>query len=187
VPWVLNDRRVRFLVFQFTFCFLALLLVVWFSPHYAAALTATAFALVTQGTRHIRRCRIGSRRVGVGLCRAIVILAVLFAPFYRSDVNDLPQMKNRARLATQLDSMPGDHLVIVRYSDHHFVHTEWVYNRADIDRAKTVWAREIPGISLEPLLNYFGRRDVWLVEPDTTNPRLSRYKFQPDDENHEHH
>jgi hypothetical protein len=37
LPWVLRGRRVRRVVFEAAFCFLALLPVMWFEPHYAAA------------------------------------------------------------------------------------------------------------------------------------------------------
>jgi len=72
--------------------------------------------------------------------------------------------------------MSGQHLVIVRYSAEHNAHQEWVYNLADIDQAKIVWAREIPGISMAPLLAYFRVRQVWLLEPDkSATPSLLPY------------
>jgi hypothetical protein len=66
-------------------------------------------------------------------------------------------------------------LVIVRYSPSHNVLLEWVYNSADIDRSKIVWAREVPGTDLAPLLAYFSRRTVWVVEPDVTPALLRPY------------
>jgi hypothetical protein len=68
----------------------------------------------------------------------------------------------------------------VRYSQSHNVLTEWVYNRADIDQAKIIWAREIPGVDLGPLLNYFRGRHVWLVEPDTSPPHIAPYVEKSD-------
>ena len=65
--------------------------------------------------------------------------------------------------------------MVVRYSVDHPVLQEWVYNRADMDDAKIVWAREIPDVDLNPLLNYFRDRRVWLAEPDLPVPRLSVY------------
>jgi hypothetical protein len=38
-----------------------------------------------------------------------------------------------------------------------------------------VWARETPSASLQPLLNYFHGRKVWLVEPDSGSLQLLPY------------
>ena len=72
----------------------------------------------------------------------------------------------RKPVEKQLAALPGEHLVLVRYSKDHNSGEEYVYNDADIDHAKTVWAREIPGMDLAPLFQYFRNRDVWLYEPD---------------------
>jgi hypothetical protein len=72
----------------------------------------------------------------------------------------------RRTVEQELDAQPGQHLVLVRYSANHNSANEYVYNRANIDAAKIVWAREIPGMDLSPLLRYFGSRDVWVFEPD---------------------
>jgi hypothetical protein len=81
----------------------------------------------------------------------------------------------RAQFESQLNASPGEHLLIVRYAPEHNSDREWVYNAADIDRAKIVWAREIPGMDIHPLLDYFRERRVWLVEPDAVPPRLTPY------------
>ncbi len=85
-------------------------------------------------------------------------------------------MPERARIAARLEAMAGQHLVLVRYSPEHNVHEEWVYNAADIDHAKIVWAREIPGLDLKPLLDYFRGRTVWVVNADTVPVQLQAYQ-----------
>jgi hypothetical protein len=65
--------------------------------------------------------------------------------------------------------------VIVRYSPKHYSHAEWVYNRADIDDSKIVWARDIPGVDLAPLLAYFRGRHVWIIDADNQSPEPRPY------------
>ncbi len=178
LPWLLRDRRVRLLVVQIALCFAGFLLVAWFQPHYAAPLTATTLILIVQGFRHIRLWRFHARPIGVGLVRAAALVALLLAPFHRYFVQLFPAVDLRARIAAQIESNPGTDLVIVRYAPNHNSREEWVYNRADIDRAKIVWAREIPGVNMQPLLDYFRGRNVWLVEPDENPPKLSRMAIQ---------
>jgi hypothetical protein len=90
-------------------------------------------------------------------------------------VDDLSE-SFRKPVEQQLAALPGEHLVLVRYSKDHNSGEEYVYNEADIDHAKTVWAREIPGMDLGPLLRYFRNRDVWLYQPDEDDSSASPYE-----------
>jgi hypothetical protein len=179
VEWIVSDRRVRFLIVQTGIFFLGLLLVPWVQFRYVAPLTATLFVLLVQAIRHLRHWEPDGRPVGVAFSRAVFLLAVFLAPF-RPFPDSLerhpPQgIEFRAQFESQLNTSPGGHLVIVRYSPEHNSNREWVYNAADIDHAKIVWAREIPGMDVHPLLDYFRGRCVWLVEPDASPPRITPY------------
>ena len=46
------------------------------------------------------------------------------------------------------------------------IHNEWVYNGAEIDSAKIVWARDMNGLQNKKLFDYFKDRQIWLVRPD---------------------
>jgi len=179
LPWLLRDRRIRFLAVLTAISFLGFLLVPWTQAHYAAPLTAALFALLVQGIRHLRQWELRGRPVGIALSRVIVLFAALLAPFHphtQAIGNPKPEgIEFRAQFEKRLEELPGKHLVIVRYSPKHPVLQEWVYNRADVDGAKIVWAREIPGVDLAPLLDYFRGRQVWMVEADNSPPRLSSY------------
>jgi hypothetical protein len=84
----------------------------------------------------------------------------------------------RKPVEEQLAALSGEHLVLVRYSKDHNSGEEYVYNDADIDHAKTVWAREIPGMDLGPLFKYFRNRDVWVYEPDEDDSNVRPYSAQ---------
>jgi hypothetical protein len=176
-PWVVKDRRLRLLVIQFTLCLLGLLAVTGFRPHYAAPIIVTFLALLMQCLRHLRQWEFRGRPVGIGLSRVIVLMSLAttgicfagvminanVAPYFD---RWQPHNWGRVQVKRALEQIPGDHLVIVRYGAEHDAHQEWVYNAADIDHARIVWAREIPGLDLAPLLDYYPNRKVWVVEPD---------------------
>ena len=86
---------------------------------------------------------------------------------------------SRVTIAEKLSRTPGKHLIIVRYEEMHNVHDEWVYNGAEIDSAKVLWARELNPRQNAKLLAYFKDRHVWLVEPDTDNTELIPYTSSP--------
>jgi hypothetical protein len=65
---------------------------------------------------------------------------------------------------------------MVRYdSKDHNIHDEWVYNGAEIDAAKVLWARELDPAQNATLLAYFHDRKIWLVTPDSDNTYLEPY------------
>jgi hypothetical protein len=182
LPWLWRDRKIRLLMYFVAACLVAVVAVVWFEPHYAAPMTAALVGIVVQAMRYLRRWRSRGRVVAIGLTRVVVIFAIAMIPVnawlarhHPPDINDV-HMSYRARIATELENAPGEELVIVRYSSDHDPGEEWVYNRADIDHAKIVWAREIEGVDPGPLLEYFRNRRVWLAEPDAEPPRISPYQ-----------
>jgi hypothetical protein len=73
------------------------------------------------------------------------------------------------------------HLILVRYSPEHIVNDEWVYNQADIDGSKVVWARDMGAENNLEVIRYFKDRKVWLLEPDVVPPKLAPY---PHDNSH---
>ena len=76
---------------------------------------------------------------------------------------------------TTLEHTPGKHLIIVRYTDDHNIHDDWVFSGAEIDGAKVLWARELDSEQNAKLLDYFKDRKIWLVTPDTDNTYLEPY------------
>jgi hypothetical protein len=187
---VLRDKRLRWLWLAGAVASLGFLLPAWFNSHYAAPMTGIIYVAMLQGLRHLRWCRFGGRPTGLMLSRAVLLIILVMVPvrllatplhiemqtsWRLTWSHASPGMYDRAEVLRQLEAMPGQHLVIVRYKPGHDFHTEWVYNRADIDGSKVVWAREMDPQRDAELLNYFKERTVWLLEADEKPPRLSRY------------
>jgi hypothetical protein len=81
----------------------------------------------------------------------------------------------RAQVVRELEAMPGQHLVLVKYSPHHNVDWEWVWNNAEIDRSKIVWARDMSDSKNRELLDYFKSRHVWQINGDDPEPAPKTY------------
>ena len=182
--WLMRDGRMRLMLIQFALSLSVLLVVAPFTNHYFAPLTATLTAIVVQGLRHLRTWRHGGSAVGIGLSRLFLVLTLMTLPAHAlkriyEDHRGIswtdPEMPGRARIGDQLTNIAGKHLVLVRYERKHNVNYEWVYNAADIDHAKVVWAREIPGMDMTPLLRYYEGRRVWVVDADAVPAKLEPY------------
>lgn len=182
LPRVLRDRRMRLPMVQFVLCSVGLLSVVWFQPHYAAPLFACLILLLVQCLRHLRRFTCQGRPVGVYLTRLAVVLAidwVVVLAGHAARNPAVPWSAAREQVVRKLEATPGAHLVVVEYAPDHNVHQEWVYNAADIDRSRIVWARAIPGRDLTPLLDYYQNRRIWTLKPDVSPPELEPYPGHP--------
>ena len=180
--FVFLDRKMWPLLLTLASGGLASVLFIWFNPHYVAPLTCVVFALLVQAIRHLRTMRVSNVPLGVVLARAAFLLLVLHTASHAAyaviDPVSLPSSGNRDRalIARKLAQLPGKHLVIVRYAELHNPHNEWVFNGADIDNAKIVWARELDPQQNEKLLSYFKDRQVWLIQPDSNSSRISPYR-----------
>ena len=82
--------------------------------------------------------------------------------------------QGRIAVARELAGAPGKHLVFVRYGPQHEFE-EWVFNGADIDASRVVWARDLGDDEDEKLIRYYPDRDAWLLEPDAKPIRLTHY------------
>lgn len=193
LPRALRDRRIRFLVITGGAVAIGLGVETWFSPHYIAPFTAGLYAILVQCMRHLRWWRPAGQPSGLFLVRTIPVLCLALAalrlgaqPLHlRLDGNPWlswyggtePMAAERARLLAELERNPGPQLAIVRYGPDHIVtcYNDWIANAAEINRSKVVWARDMDPASNRELLTYFKNREVWLVEPDFSPPRVSRY------------
>jgi hypothetical protein len=52
---------------------------------------------------------------------------------------------------------------------------QWIYNDADIDRARIVWARDLGSAKNAELARYYAGRQVWMVDPNVEPATWIRY------------
>jgi hypothetical protein len=182
LPWVLRDRRITWLVITGAVSIVGMTVVAWLIPHYAAPLTAVILAVILQGMRHLRAWRWEGKPSGLFLTRAVTLICVLMVAVNvltlttRTRADGLSAFGAvRAGVLEHLGSLPGSQLVLVRYKPGHDALIEWVYNEADIDHAKVVWARDMGPAENGELIEYFKERRTWLIEADEMPPRLSAY------------
>jgi hypothetical protein len=156
-------------------------------PFWPILLSITLLALIYTHLRYLRApATSGNRKAVLAIDEFLVLLALAAQISYGEMLlhpKDFPYDDGRSNglrtsVEKQFAAMPGDHLLIVRYTPQHNVSREFVYNSADIDHSKIVWAREIPGTDLSPLLTYFKNRDVWVVEADKFPAKVYPYAPQ---------
>jgi len=186
-----TSRNTRFLLLVCGCTMIGLTLPIYLPmAHYAAPMTAAVYALVLQSMRYVRLWKWDGKPSGLFLVRAVPVICLGLLPvraaasalhipvpvtiihtWYSEDPHNI----QRARVINRLEREPGQHLVFVRYEPEHEIFLDWVYNSADIDSAKVVWARDMGAGGNRELIEYFKARRVWLVEPDETPLRLAPY------------
>lgn len=188
LPRVFRDRRIRFLLIAGAVGLASSALVIFFNLHYVAAIVPVMLAVILQGMRHLRTWRWEGRPTGQFLVRAMVVMCILMIPVQTHILAAAPEPgtfavigPERPALEAQLRSLPGPQLVLVRYRPNHNPLLEWVYNGADIDRQKVVWARDMGAAQNEELLRYYSDRRVWLLEADEIPPKLALYPRSRDE------
>jgi hypothetical protein len=191
---VFLDRRIRFLVLSVLLLAAGMLIEIFFIPHYVAPFTAAFYAIGLQAMRHLRVWAPGGQPVGTTMVRLLVTICVLLAGArlfpgpLKLALPEYPASNwtdrwygpdhfgtERARIESQLEQLPGQQLILVRYSALQDPLEEWVYNAADIDHSKVVWAREMDDAHNQELMHYYPTRSVWLVEPDSHPATLLPY------------
>jgi hypothetical protein len=183
LPWIVRDRRMRLaLVAGIIFC-CGWLVETWTFPHYVAPATGLLYLFVIQCARHLRLWRRNGAPAGQFLVRSVPMVCVgmillrsvgiaVHAPLEpRWPQGNL----DRVSVIEHLNTIPGPHVIIVRYGPSHNVDRDWIYNDPNIDQARIVWARDMGSEQNLELFRYFRGRHAWLMYGDETPPRLEPY------------
>ena len=186
LPRLARDRRTQFLLIGGVIGLCASSIAVFFNINYLAPIVPVLMAVIIQGMRHLRVWRFEGRPSGRFLVRAIVVMCVVMIPVQVRifAASPLPGSwaaigPGRVAVEKQLRSLPGDHLLLVRYNLNHDPLLEWVFNEADIGTQRVIWARDMGQEKNAELLRYYPNRRAWQLEGDTVPPRLSPYSDNP--------
>jgi hypothetical protein len=155
-----------------------------FQLHYMAAATCLFVLMSVAGLEQLAKWNAEAAAVVMVLCVSHFVFwyGVHAGPdipalrAYESwDAINHGNPERRIAIRNQLAQLSGKQLVFVRYWPQHIFQDEWVYNRAAIDEARVVWARDLGPEENEKLTSYYPDRKVWLLEADAQPPRLSPY------------
>jgi hypothetical protein len=147
--------------------------------------------------RHLRVWTPEGRPAGVALVRFMVTICVLlgaarlFAKPLGLAVPEWPATgwstewygpelygAERAGIESKLEALPGKQLVIVHDSGKRDPLDQWVYNAADIDASKVVWATDMDTANNLELVHYYPDRHVWSINLDTEPATVTPYPVQ---------
>jgi hypothetical protein len=162
-----------------------------FQFHYVAAATCLFILVSVTSLRQLSHLNAEACRIVIFLCAAHFIfwyglnlfpgsgVSVAMRRYETWDAINQRNPERRILVRQQLAQIPGKLLLFVRYWPQHIFQDEWVYNAADIDHSRIVWARDLGAVEDEKLRRYYPDRAVWLLEPDATPPKLSPYQPEP--------
>jgi hypothetical protein len=197
LPWIARQKKMRLPVAICAAMIAGFAVQTWTLPHYFSPALGALYILLIQGLRYLWHYPHGSRTMGstpIGratfgpaivraipvLACAMILLRVTAAAVHAQIEPAWPRGNlDRAQTAGELARIPGKQLVLVSYGLHHNVDWEWVWNEADIDGSKVVWARDMGNAGNQELLNYFKDRRIWLINGDASPPRLKTYEAGP--------
>jgi hypothetical protein len=164
-----RDRETRVLLALLVLPALPLYFETFSTLHYLAPFLACLMLLLFQSLESLfdRSGWLGNGRY------VLVAVCLLFALGYfvywkRSMLQKLPvetyAQRQRRAIVQKLERLPGRQLVFVRYSPDYSIHDEWVYNRADLQGAKVIFAHDLSTERDENLLTeYPGRQALRLT------------------------
>ena len=184
IPLFWSASRIRFLSTITAPVIFATSLVLWSYLHYLAPVVPAIIALVVIVIQNVKTLASRFSRTGA-TCIAMLGFAMMLAVadantrlvrvltghgfpasgFIEPETAKVARWaKERADLNSMLIRGGGKHLVIVQYAPNHQSGPDWVYNGANIESQKVIWARDRGSAENAALISYYRDRRVWLVK-----------------------
>ncbi len=185
--WALKEKRFQWVLLTLLISALGINFFPAFQLHYLAAVTCLFVLMSVVGLERLGRLNPDAARLILFLSIAYFgfwytlhlfdssRLSLAFRQYETWDGLNHRNPERRIMIAREVAAMPGKLLVFVRYSPQHIFQDEWVWNDADIDAARIVWARDLGPSENEKIRAYYPDRTALLLEPDDRPPTLSPY------------
>ena len=176
LPCAARDRRLRVPWMILAIFVAGLAIEVWFLPHYFAPAAALLYLFLMQCARHVQHFEWRGRFIGPAMVRSIAVVYIatvaLRLTFAVTGIHPEKEWQHgdmaRAAIVRKLDAIPGQHVVFVSYEPDFDLDREWVFNGANIDAQKIVWARDMGPQGNQELVDYYRGRKFWEVEADSS-------------------
>ena len=147
---------------------------------------AVIVAILVECIRHMRAAKLrlsGALLAGMAAVLVLRIAAQNLHLPYSQEVNfqswccRVEGNLNKSRISRELEQIPGNHLVFVKAKTAEKNLFQWIYNDADIDSSRIVWARDLGEARNAQLAEFYhGSRTVWLADPNTDPAKIIRYQ-----------
>jgi len=177
----LSDRRLRLVWVTVLLLAIAVLIENWVQVHYLAPGSCLFVLLLLQGTRRLKTLYLGRYAAGARIVRTLplvclVLIGLRVLAFSEPEETwanhwppnwaySTPRLYDREKIEDTLKAMPGRHLVLVRYRyPFHIFHRELVYNGADPEDGKILWARSMDAKQNCAFLQAYRGRKLWTLD-----------------------
>jgi hypothetical protein len=151
---------------------------IWDWAQYSAPAFGAFMVAITLGIKRIGAWRWRGRATGAWLSRALplAMLATLAYPvaalatggkFVYSAQRACCLIRtslDRADMEKHLLSLPGNHLVLVRFDRENRVWENWIANAPDIDRSRIIWAHDLGPAHTPALIDAYPQRRLWQLD-----------------------
>ena len=180
--WILRNPWGRIAFIIYSVVTLGLLIETYLLLHYWAPVVALNYYFYVQAIRLWMRRNRRLKRFIVPLTFCLLVTLLIIATELRimGEEKPLGARYQRTSLLAHLEQQPGKHVVLVQYGPEQSVHREWVYNKADMDQAKVVWARDMGQRENCKLVEYFKNHVVWslAIEGDDAPVKVTPFPRQ---------
>ena len=170
-------------------------------PHYGAPILGIVLSIFLYSLRLARTWVPKGLSIGPAFVRAVVfvILAWSLVPLGRTILDPyklsaaewthgrvhrawIPSQIERDRIISQLQNMPGKHLIFVRWHPRpdEVPSIFWIYNDPDLAESKIIWAYDMGESENTALMRLYPTRYAWFVDKDSTPMLLTPYQLSDD-------